>query len=90
MTHLNNEFIKKAGAIKDYRINWGTFLVLDTIFASTWMVPTGITLVSSTFGTNTCDYWVSGGTRGVNYTLTNIIHTVGGKTEYQDIIFHVT
>lgn len=77
-------FIKDPNAIKDYSIDWDTLYLkgLDTIATSTWTVPTGITQVgSATNSTTVTTIWLSGGTAGQQYEVTNRIVTVGGRTD---------
>jgi hypothetical protein len=88
MTHLGNEYDKKAGAIKDYKINWALWLTSDTIVTSEWTVPTGIVKDSDSHNNVLCTIWLSGGTKGTNYILTNTITTAGLRTEMQDIIIN--
>ena len=53
----------------------------DTITESEWIVPEGLTKVTDSKTATTATIWLSGGTAGVNYTVTNRIVTVGGRTE---------
>jgi hypothetical protein len=52
----------------------------DTIVTSTWVVPVGLTLSSSSHDTTSTTVWLSGGTAGTRYTLINRIVTAGGRT----------
>lgn len=78
-------FRKYSGATKDYQIDWLTWLGTDTIEASTWVVPTGITKDSDTFTADKVTIWLKGGTEGEEYILTNTIVTAGGRTEIDTI-----
>jgi len=84
-----NIFDEDPDAIKDYTINWATYLGADTIATSTWTVPTGITKVSDTKTTTTTLVWLSGGTAGSSYSLINRITTAGGRTEDQILVIKV-
>lgn len=77
----SNEFTKDADATLDYQINWATWLGSDTITSSSWTVQTGITKVTDTNTTTTATIWLSGGTSGCTYAVTNRIVTTAGRTE---------
>jgi hypothetical protein len=51
----------------------------DTITASSWTVPAGITELSRAFTDTTTIIWLTGGTVG-NYKLINVFSTAGGRT----------
>jgi len=74
-------WIKDPNAVKDYTINWVSFLGVDTIASSAWTVPTGITKDSDSNTTTTTTIWLSGGTASAEYSLINRITTAGGVTE---------
>lgn len=72
----------------DYQIDWSTTLGTDTISTSVWTVPVGITEASSANTTTTATIFLSGGTDGTRYDLTNTITTAGGLThEYVASVF---
>jgi len=88
---------------KDYAINWADVLTAEgetTIASSTWgdgspadSVPSGLTIENTSpyvpyiSGTR-CIVWVSGGTAGTRYSLTNTIVTAGAipRTHQRTII----
>ena len=73
-------FIKDPQAVLDYGFDWSDWLDTgDTLSASTWTVPTGITKDSDSNTTTTTTIWLSGGTVGKTYKITNRITTVGGR-----------
>jgi len=76
-----NQFTKDPDAILDYQIDWSAWLGTDTINTSTWIMPTGITKVSDNKTTTTATVWLSGGTSGTLYRVTNRILTVGNRTD---------
>ena len=84
-----NEWNKDPDATKDYQALWAEWLKTDTISASTWIVPTGITKLSDSFTTTTATIWLTGGTLGRTYKVVNRVATVGGRTEDQTLIFHI-
>jgi hypothetical protein len=63
----------------------------ETITTSTWAVPTGITQTtpapSHTDGL--AKIWLTGGTDGVDYTLTNTVVTNTGRTGKRSITIQV-
>jgi hypothetical protein len=68
--------------VKDYTLDWGArrLAASETIVTSTWVVPSGITKASDTDTDTTTTVWLSGGTAGVHYTLTNRVTTSQGRT----------
>ena len=79
-------FIKDPDSVLDYTVNWLTWLDGDTISASTWTVPTGLTKDSSTFGDSISTVWLSSGTVGKEYNIVNHITTAAGREEDQTLI----
>lgn len=75
----------------DYQVDWTDWLAAegnDTITGSTWIVPTGLTKNSDTYTTTSATVWISGGTVGTLYTVTNRITTAGGRVEDQSIVLN--
>ena len=85
----SNPYIKDPNSTLDYVVNWATFLGADTIASDSWIVPTGITSVTETNTTTTSTIWLSGGTVGTKYALTNRIVSAGGRTEDRTIYVKV-
>jgi hypothetical protein len=81
MTSSLNYFVKDPDAILDYTVDWLNWLCSDTIVTGTWVVPAGITRISNSITTTTCSIWLSGGTNGMSYNLTNRIITTGGRND---------
>jgi hypothetical protein len=87
---------KDPEANLDYQVVWYDWLGTDLISVSTWIVPAGITKVSDTVngaslvidgvtypaGTVTT-VWLSGGTLGTRYRLTNRVTTAAGRIDDQ-------
>lgn len=86
---MPSTYVKDPDAILDYQIDWTAWLSDDTIESSEWLVPDGLTLgtgaqaPSNTTTTATC--WLSGGTVGERYQVTNRITTAGGRTDDRTI-----
>jgi hypothetical protein len=62
----------------------------ETISTSIWVVPTGIVQNSASSTTTTATIWLSGGTAGTTYELTNRIVTNQGRTNDHTIRVWVT
>ena len=77
---------KRPTEVRDYQIDWSTFLGADTI-ASQVTVASGITINAQTInGDNKgITFWLAGGTAGTIATLTNTIVTANGRTEVEVI-----
>lgn len=75
-----DSFLKDPDSTIDYQVDWSEWLAGDTISSSSWVVPSGLTNESATNSTTTATLWVSGGTKGSQYTVTNRIVTAAGRT----------
>lgn len=86
----NNVFTKDPDAVLDYTVNWASWLESgDTISDSDWTVESGITEDSATKTTTTATIWLSGGTAGTQYTITNHITTAAGREDDRSIFVMV-
>ena len=90
---MTDRWIKDPDATLDWAIDWTAWLATDeTIATSTWTVPDGLTqgtgtqAASSVDGINTI--WLSGGTDGDTYHITNEIVTSSNRTD--DRSFDIT
>ena len=79
-------FFKDPNSVEDYQIIQDG---IDSIQTSAWNVPTGLTEVKSSFNSQSATVWISGGTNGVNYELTNTVTTSMGRTFKQSITIRV-
>lgn len=76
-------YVKDPGEVKDYGFDWSAHLGdVDTISTSAWVVATGLTeevdpAASNT--TTTTTIWLSGGTAGTEYRVTNHVVTAQGR-----------
>jgi hypothetical protein len=83
-------FYKDPDAVVDFAIDWSDWLPTgDTISTSTWDVPAGLTEDSETESTTLTTVWLSGGTAGQDYNITNQIVTAGGRTDDRTITIKV-
>ncbi len=73
--------VKDPDGVEDFGFDWSAWLGVDTISNSIWIVPADISKESDSNTTTTTTIWLSGGTSGSHYNLTNRITTVGGRTE---------
>jgi len=81
-------FRKDPDAVLDYLWDWTSWLQTgETITTSTFIVPTGITKNSDTNTATTCTIWLSGGTIGATYKITNRIVTSAGRTNDRSTMF---
>ena len=81
---------KDPNAVIDYWIDWSKWLRgNDTVLTSEWIVPAGITQDSEANDTTTTTIWLSGGTAGSTYSLTNRITTAQGRTQDKTITIRV-
>lgn len=83
MTGFNT--LKDPGSTLDYQIDWSVWLGADTISSSSWSVPVGITEVSASNDTTSATVWLSGGTVGAVYSVTNTIVTAAARTAERTI-----
>lgn len=87
---MGNQFRKDPQAILDYQIDWSSWLQGgDTISASTWTVPSGLTRTNDVFTSTTTTVWLSGGTAGQRYEVINHVTTAGGREDDRTIYISV-
>jgi hypothetical protein len=64
----------------DYGFDWSDWLAGDTVTTSAWIAnKSGLTVHDSTHDSTSTTAWLSGGTLGEGYTVTNHIVTAGGR-----------
>ena len=80
---------KDPDAVVDYGIDWVRWLAGDTLLTSVWLVPSGIVEDSSSNTATAATIWLSGGTVGLSYRLTNRVTTVGLRTQDQTVTIPV-
>lgn len=75
-----NVYRQDANELLDYTFNWSPSLGAgETIVSSDWTIPSGITAGISSFNDTTTTQWLSGGTQGTEYTITNNIVTSAAR-----------
>lgn len=73
---------KSPDASLDYTVDWSAWLENgETIATSSWSAETGVVLGAATHGTATAQTYVSGGTLGMDYRMTNTITTSAGRID---------
>lgn len=78
-------------SVLDYTIDWSVWLDDgDVITASTWAVPAGISAVVDTNGTTYATVWLTGGTIGTGYRVTNHITTSDGREDERSLRIVIT
>lgn len=89
---MASSFIHDPQAVLDYRIDWSSWLQDgETISTSTWTVAAGITEASpaASHDSTSATIWLSGGTVGSNYALTNHITTSASRQDDRTITVQV-
>lgn len=67
---------KDPNDVLDWPVNWSFWLQEgEIIVASEWVVPDGIDVEDHSFTNTATVIWLSGGSAGTNYQLTNRITT---------------
>jgi hypothetical protein len=79
---------KNPNADLDYSIDWTAWLAGDTISTSAWTIPSDSGIVGHTQTILTGNHtitWLSGGTPGGPYRITNRIVTAGARTDERSL-----
>lgn len=81
---------KDPDAVLDFGFDWSDWLATgETISTSEWTVEDGITKDSDTNDTTKSTIWLSGGTAGITYELTNTITTSASRTDERSMKIRV-
>ena len=103
MAIINNVWEKDPDAILDYSIQWSSWLSTgDSIVSSVWSISASIPMrensladinpivIDNSFLTDSLStVWVSAGTVGFKYLLTNRVTTNDGRTDDRHIVLQV-
>lgn len=83
--------LKDDNAVIDFSEDWSSWLASgETIATSSWSVsPDSLTIDSNTNDTTSATAWVSGGTVGTVYRLTNRITTSASRTDERTVVVRV-
>lgn len=83
-------FKKDPDSVLDFAFNWADWLdAAEEITSSEVIASPGITVDSSSNTTDTVVVWLSGGTAGQPYTVTNRITTNQGRTDDRTMTIRV-
>lgn len=75
-------FVKDPQAVLDYIVDWEDALVTgESLSSSTWTVAAGLTNVTTSFSSTDATIWLSGGSAGITYLVTNHIITTEGRED---------
>lgn len=84
-------FVKDPQAQLDFSVDWSDWLTdPETISASSWTIPTGLTLVAQSYTTTTATVFLSGGTVGRSYVVSNQITTNNATPRIDERSFTIT
>jgi hypothetical protein len=84
------DFTKDPDAVLDYGFDWSQWLSPnEQIVTSTMIASSGINVNSSMNTISQTTVWLSGGTAGFPYTITNRITTNQGRTDDRTITIRV-
>lgn len=88
---LQELLLKDPAAVLDYAIEWAEWLPPgDTLTGSTWTAETGIDITDDTqFSQTRAVVWLSGGTAGTKYRVTNHVTTSGGRQDERTLLIQV-
>ena len=75
-----SRYVKTPTEVLDYGWDWSRWLDGDQIQSASWVIPTGLNLVSQSNDTASTTVWLSGGDLSTTYTITNRIITAAGRT----------
>jgi hypothetical protein len=83
-------YSKDPTTTRSYTLDYAEHLAAGaTIQTSTWTVPAGLTLVSSSNTATSTEVKISGGTSGTVYAIYNDVHTSDDLSERRAIILQV-
>lgn len=87
-----SNYTHDPASVLDYAVDWSGWLAdSETISASSWTVPSGITQTTPTpsFTTTVTTIWLTGGTLMTSYSVVNHITTNQGRQQDQTITLQV-
>lgn len=90
---MTTDYLKDPSAVLDFSFDWSDWLANgETIVSSTMIVSTGLVIDSATASLTSTTAWLSGGTSGRAYTLTNEITTnhIPARVEQRSMTIRVT
>ena len=83
-------FVKDPAEVKDYGRDWTAHLDDgDSIATSTWVVADGLGVGVEELVGAVAKVWLSGGTAGTEYRVTNHVTTTQGREFERSFVVHV-
>jgi len=83
-------FTKDPNAVLDYSVEWSKWLAGDQIATSEWSASdSSLEAADDSITATRTTVWLSGGTVGQLYTVTNRITTAGGRTDERSFMVQV-
>ena len=83
-------FTKDPNAVLDYSVEWSKWLAGDQIATSEWSASdSSLETADDSITATRTTVWLSGGTVGQLYTVTNRITTAGGRTDERSFMVQV-
>lgn len=83
-------FVKDPNSTIDFAVDWVEWLNTgDNVSSSSWEVPAGLTVSSSSVTNNVTRAFLTGGIAGVDYLVTNRVTTQGARIEDRSILVQV-
>lgn len=83
---MSNSFVHDPDAVLPYGIDWSSWLADgDSIDTSTWTVPAGLAKGGEDLTGGQATVWLSGGTAGESYLVTNHVVTTDGMEDDRSI-----
>ena len=76
---MGSDYQKNISAVVDYTVDWSDWLGTDVIVSANWHYPTGITAASHSATTTAATVFLTGGSPGAVYQVTNQIWTSAGR-----------
>ena len=82
---------KDPRATLDYSVDWTEWLAGDTITSSQWSVSGGseLSITNSSHTASIATVWLTGGTAGKSYRVSNVITTAVGRTDARTLVINV-
>ena len=86
----DNTWTKDPDAVLDWHFDWTDWLASgEALLTSTFFVTSGIVVNSSSFTSSNTTVWLSGGSAGTPYLVTNRITTSQGRTDDRSVTVRV-
>ncbi len=86
---MSAKVTKDPSARLDYSFDWSAWLGEDVIVSSEWRVPSGLTKEDENSSETATTAWLSGGTAGETYAVSNRITTAAGRIDERSIVVKV-